>query len=78
MDQSGALAWVAEVFEEEPGKITPDTRRDEIAGWDSMGVLALMAGMDNDFDIVLSPEEVRAMKNVGDILQILRRYGKLE
>jgi acyl carrier protein len=43
-----------------------------------MGVLALMAALDKDFDLVLTEEDIRTITKVGDILQILERNGKLE
>lgn len=72
------MIWIAEIFEEPKENITPETPRDAIPGWDSMGTLALMAALDKDFDIVLSTEDIQTFTNVGDILQILRRNGKLD
>ena len=77
MSQSEALAWVAEVFQEPIEKIIPDTPRDAIANWDSLGVLTLMAELDEKFDLVLSDQEMRAMTKVGDILSLLQATGKL-
>ena len=78
MNTNEALSWIADVFEEDPDAISSETERDHIAGWDSMGVLALMAGLDNDFDILLSADDMQAMTKVGDILTILESNGKLE
>lgn len=78
MDPKTALSWIADIFEEPPENVTPEKRRDDIPGWDSLGVLALMAALDNDFGIVLSAEEMQGMTGIDDILQILRRHGKLE
>ncbi|MFN0171027.1 MAG: acyl carrier protein [Bryobacteraceae bacterium] len=75
--QEEALAWVAAMFAEAPGRLTPDTARADIAEWDSLGVLTVMASLDSDFDIVLSDEEVQSMRKVNDILDILRKNGKL-
>ena len=78
MDINEVLVWIADIFEEEPDAINPETPRDNIAGWDSMGVLALMAGLDNDFDILLSADDMQAMTTVGDILKVLKNSGKLD
>jgi acyl carrier protein len=77
MTEKEALKWVADLFEEPPEKILLDTRREAIPAWDSLGVLSLMAGLDEKFNIVLSDAEIRAMRTAGDILQILRSNGKL-
>ncbi|MBW6504135.1 acyl carrier protein [bacterium] len=78
MKQEEALLWIAEIFEEPIENVKPETLREAIPGFDSMGVLALMAALDQDFDIVLNEEDIRTIIKVGDILQILERNGKLE
>ena len=78
MSSSEALAWIADVFEEDPDGISPETERNDIVGWDSMGVLALMAGLDNDFDILLSADDMQAMTKIQDILVVLENNGKLD
>ena len=78
MMQSEALDWVARVFEENQVKVGIDTRREEIAAWDSLGVLTLLASMDCDFGITLSDEQIGGLKTVGDILDILRSNEVLD
>ena len=78
MTQEQALRWVAALFSEPPHKVTPDTASIDIAEWDSLGMLTLLASLDRDFGIVLSDDEVQGMKRVADILEILRQNGKLE
>ena len=77
MDQSEALHWIAELFEETAAGILPDTSRDAIPNWDSLGVLTLMAGLSERFDITVNADELAEMKRVDDILLVLRRHGKL-
>jgi acyl carrier protein len=77
VNQDAALKWIGQLFEEDAGRLTPDTDRAAVEAWDSLGVLTLMAGLDNDFGIVLSDGEIQNMKKVGDILEILRKNGKL-
>jgi len=78
MNTHDALTWIAEVFEEPPGQITIETKREQILGWDSLGTLSLIAGLDERFDIHLSEKDIDGMQRVSDILDILRRNGKLE
>jgi acyl carrier protein len=72
-----ALNWIAEVFEERPGRITAETLRNDIPGWDSLGTLSLIAALDERFDIHLSEENIEGMKSVSDLLDILRSHGAL-
>jgi acyl carrier protein len=78
MKEKEALAWIAEVFEEPPERITAETMRKEIPGWDSLGTLVLIAALDERADIHLTEKDIDAMQRVSDILAILRRNGKLE
>lgn len=77
MTQTEAVAWIAQVFEAVPDQLTPDTHRDDVPAWDSLGVLTLLAGLDSDFGIVLTDEDIQAVKTVGDILDVMRRHGTL-
>ena len=73
-----ALQWIAEIFEEPPDLVRPDTPQEEILGWDSLGVLSLIAGFDERFDITLSETDIAEFQKVDDILDLLRKHGKLE
>lgn len=78
MDTKEALRWIAEVFEEPAGRITPETLRRDILGWDSLGSLSLIAAFDERLDIRLTEADIVAMKRIGDLLDFMRRNGKLE
>ena len=77
MTQPEALAWIAELFDEKPDRLTAETIRANIQAWDSLGILTLMSALDNDFGIELSDDEVLGMNKVSDILEILHRHEKL-
>lgn len=77
MMQRDGVEWIAKLFEISPELLTPDTRRDAIAAWDSLGVLTLMASLDSDFGIVLTDDDVQGIKKVGDILDVMQRNGKI-
>lgn len=78
MKHDEALKWVAELFEEPLNGLTPETERLSIPMWDSLGVLTLMASMDEKFDILLSDADLQAMQKVDDIFAVLRQHGKLD
>jgi acyl carrier protein len=78
MNQQEALKWIAEVFQQPPDSIQPETLRRDIVTWDSLGVLMLMAELDEKHGIMLSDVELNAMTKAGDILEVLRREGKLQ
>jgi acyl carrier protein len=72
-----ALEWVTVLFEDAPGRITTETLRSDIPGWDSLGTLTLIAGLDERFGIQLSEQDIEGMQKVDDIFEILRRNGAL-
>ena len=76
MSQNEALHWIAELFEESAAGIQPDTSP-PFPNWDSLGVLTLMAGLSERFDITVNADELAGMKRVDDILAVLHRHGKL-
>ena len=78
MTYAEALHWIAQLFEEQPNRLSPDTVREDIPAWDSLGVLTLMASLDGDFGITLPDDQLQGMRKVDDILQILRSHGVLE
>ena len=78
MTEQDALAWIADLFEESPENLSADTPRDDVSAWDSLGVLTLLSALDNDFGLVLSDEDVMAIQSIGDVLDVLRRNGKID
>lgn len=78
MKAEEALAWISEVFEESPGRISAATSRESIPGWDSLGTLSLIAALDERFDIHLSEQDIKNMQSVNDIFEILRRSSALQ
>ena len=77
MTRGETLVWLAGVFDEPLENLRADTSRDQIAGWDSLGVLTLMADLDEKFDIQAAEQDMAAMTSVQDVLELLGRHGKL-
>ncbi len=70
-----ALHWVAEIFEARPEEVTVTSSRNAIPGWDSLGLLSLMAGLDERFNIQITATDIGKLQCVNDILDILRQRG---
>lgn len=77
MTEQAALAWIAGVFQVSPESIHAGSTRTDINTWDSMGVLLLMAGMDEEFGLILTDADMKSLQTVGDILALLRAQGKI-
>jgi acyl carrier protein len=74
---AAALQMLSEAFDEPVENLTPDTDRDSLAGWDSMGALTLMAELDERFGIVLTAEQSAQMRHIRDVLALLQSHGAL-
>lgn len=78
MKTEEALRWIERLFECTSGSISPETPRADIAAWDSLGLLTLMAQLNDDFGIELSDSELQSLQSVNDILVLLRSRGKVD
>ncbi len=77
MNIEEALTWVADLFEEPVENIQPETLKEDIPAWDSLGILTLMASLDENFGILLTDEEMQELQKVEDIFELLRLNGQL-
>ena len=73
----GIIEMLAEAFNIESSDLTVDSKRDDIEEWDSMGMLMLMAELDERFEIVLEEEELAELACVQDVVDLIRAKGKL-
>ena len=77
MTTDQALHWIAEIFEAPPEEVTVTSSRSAIPGWDSLGMISLMAGLDERFNIQVTDTDMRNLQCVNDILDLLRRRSLL-
>jgi acyl carrier protein len=77
MKEQEALLFITKTFGEKPENIRPDTRKDDIPNWDSIGTISLMAELDEQFGIMLEEKDFESLNRIDDILQVLRKHGKL-
>ncbi len=78
MTTSEAIEWIADLFEETPDNISIETKRDEMPAWDSLGILTLMARLDEDFEILLAEDEIQELRSVSDIIAVMQKNGKIQ
>jgi acyl carrier protein len=56
-------------------ELSDTSSRDTIGGWDSMGHITLIMELEQTFNVSLSIEDAMEMITVGNIKDILTRYG---
>jgi acyl carrier protein len=59
------------VFDDDDITVDRDTTADDIDDWDSLEHIRLIAAVEREFGIKFTMKEVSAMKNVGEMIDII-------
>ena len=62
-----------EVFDDDSIVLTPETTADDIEDWDSLEQINLLTAMEKAFGLKFKLEDVRGLKNVGELLDLIAR-----
>ena len=77
MDMQNILAEVQEIFrdnfDDEELELTRETCADDIEDWDSLEQINLLTAIEKKFSLKFKLEDVRGLKNVGDLLDLIAR-----
>ena len=68
---------IEQLLNTEPGLLTATTLLADVPGWDSMGVLLLMAELDERFGITLGETTLASLHDTSDIVAVVRNAGLL-
>jgi len=66
-------AIASDVFGVPTDQITPGSSPESVEGWDSIQHLNFVLALEERFGFQLSPEEMDAMRTIGQIAQIVER-----
>ncbi|MGO8879560.1 MAG: phosphopantetheine-binding protein [Desulfomonilaceae bacterium] len=77
LTESDVLRMIAQTLLIDPSTITPTTRKEKIPEWDSLGIVSIMAMIEDEFHITISFEEAVALNGVPDLLEMLKKNNKL-
>ncbi len=61
-----------EFFDDEEIYLDADTTADDIEDWDSLNHITLMSAVEDEFGIRFTMGEVSGMKNVGEMVEIIK------
>ncbi|MBR6371050.1 MAG: acyl carrier protein [Bacteroidaceae bacterium] len=64
-----------EVFNVEASALGTCFNNETVACWDSVRQLALVAGIEKAFDILIDPEDIMECTSYIGVKQIIRKYG---
>ncbi len=62
-----------DVFMKDDMKLTPELSAKDVAGWDSFKQIEIMVSIEERFGIKLNTREIDALKNVGDLADVIAR-----
>jgi acyl carrier protein len=65
------LSLFEEILEAAPGSLKGDEVLPGMEGWDSLAVVSLIAMVDEQFDVTLSPKEIAKAGTVADLIGLL-------
>ncbi len=71
MDGDKFFEVVEEVFELDPGEVNGQTPLDQVPGWGSLTVMGLIARVDEEFGVTLSPSQFTACRNLADLQNLV-------
>ncbi|MGD9856445.1 MAG: acyl carrier protein [Planctomycetaceae bacterium] len=69
MDAQAFLTELDELFELDAGTITPADSIQEIPGWSSLTFMGLIALVDDELAITLTPDTILRCRTVGELLR---------
>ena len=61
-----------DVFEDDEITVNEDTTADDIEDWDSLEHINLISAVEDEFGIRFKMGEVSSMKNVGEMVEIIK------
>ena len=71
IDEKQFLQNFADQFDDEPEGLTLETRFRDIDGWSSIVALSVMAMCDEEYDVILSANEMESAEKISDIFNIV-------
>ncbi len=62
------------MFDDDGMVVTPDTRRRDVADWDSVAHVKLILSLEEEFGIRFSEDEVSSIQTVGELLDAVEAH----
>jgi acyl carrier protein len=72
----GRVKQLVDNFNKKGVPVTPDTRFQQDLEWDSLTVLDFVAGVEDEFDIIISMNMQAEIETVGQLADAVRKLAK--
>ena len=66
---------IAKVLLMDDTEVTDDLAREAVEAWDSLAHLMLISEVESTFQVTFSDDDILAIRTVGDVKKMLRKYG---
>jgi acyl carrier protein len=73
MDKKQLLAQLEEALRESPGSVKETDRLKDLAGWDSIGALSVIALVDEQYGVTLDVSKLWACETVGSLIELVEK-----
>lgn len=73
MSETGFIHNLAEALSEDATQMRLETDLDSLAGWDSMGKVAVIALLDESYQIKLPPGAIHQCRTVADLYKLTQQ-----
>lgn len=74
MTKKELLQMFEEIVEADPDTLTGEELIENLESWDSLAIVNLIALVDENFGITLSPEKIMKSKTVNELISLLDGY----
>lgn len=64
-----------DVFDDNSIEVNDATTADDIEDWDSLNHITLIGAIENEFNLTFKMGEISGMKNVGEMVEIIKTRG---
>lgn len=71
MSNAKVITQLEEILEADAGTLSESTSLDSLDTWDSLAVISFIAYVSDEFDHVLSGDDLRDAKTVGDLIALV-------
>ncbi len=71
MTRSEFMVEIAGVLNEDPAAITPETALASLEGWDSTGLLGVIAVLDGSLQVQVDVEKLRGCQTMADLIHLV-------
>lgn len=73
MTEQEKIAMLEDMMELDEGTLAADTALADVEEYDSMAKLSLIVLMEDEFDVKLDGDTIKAFETVGDILKLMNK-----